>query len=69
MENVIGGTRYFLQMRCKFQGYTTLGLAAYNAGPGAVIKYNGIPKYEETENYVKLVYKYYHAFKRGNFNV
>ena len=69
VENVIGGIEYFIKMRCKFNGYTTLGLAAYNAGPGAVIKYNGIPEYEETQEYVKLVYKYYHAFNRGDYNV
>jgi soluble lytic murein transglycosylase-like protein len=69
VENVIGGLTYFIKMRCKFQGYTTLGLAAYNAGPGAVIKYNGIPEYDETQKYIKAVYKYYHAFNKGDYDV
>lgn len=68
VENVIGGARYFLKMRCKFNGYTTLGLAAYNAGPGNV-KNKIIPDNGETKQYVKLVYKYYHAFKRGDYDV
>lgn len=68
VENVRGGIEYFIKMRCQFRGYTTLGLAAYNAGPGAVIKYKGIPNYDETKEYVKLVYKYYHVFNKGDYH-
>lgn len=61
VENVMGGIDYFIKMRCRFKGYTTLGLAAYNAGPGA-IKNLKIPKYKETQKYVKTVLKYYKEY-------
>lgn len=64
VENVIGGIRYFKAMRAKFSGYTTLGLAAYNAGPGAVKRHNGIPPYTETQDYVVAVYDYYHHYTK-----
>lgn len=63
VENLIGGIRYFKQMRNKFMGYTTLALAAYNAGPKRIIGLK-IPKIRETRRYVKLVYKLYYRYKR-----
>lgn len=63
VENVMGGIDYFLKMRCRFKGYTTLGLAAYNAGPGNVIKAGWrIPNIKETRDYVIKVYKYYNEY-------
>jgi soluble lytic murein transglycosylase-like protein len=52
--NLEGGARYLRMMFDKF-GSWELALAAYNAGPGAVEAYNGIPPYAETENYVKAI--------------
>lgn len=57
-ENIWGGVRYFTIQLQRF-GSVELALAAYNAGPGAVEKYGGIPPYEETQNYVKIVMALY----------
>lgn len=61
-DNIRGGTRYFRQMLEEFEFDVELALAAYNAGPNAVKKYNGIPPYNETQNYVKKVIKYYYSY-------
>lgn len=53
-QNLEGGARYLKQQYNKFRSWR-LALAAYNAGPGAVQKYNGIPPYKETKNYVKKI--------------
>ena len=64
-DNVMGGTRYLKQLIHRFEGKLPLALAAYNAGPGVVEKYQRIPPYKETENYVKQVMKYYSLFKKS----
>ena len=53
-EAIDGAAKMLSGLVTKF-GSTSLALAAYNAGPGAVQKYNGIPPYSETQNYVKKV--------------
>jgi len=53
-ENLRGSARYLRQQLDSF-GDTTLALAAYNAGPGNVRKYGGVPPFEETQNYVSKI--------------
>ncbi|MCF6316873.1 MAG: lytic transglycosylase domain-containing protein [Marinosulfonomonas sp.] len=54
-ENLDGGARYLRQQYDRFRSWR-LALAAYNAGPGAVEKYGGVPPYRETKNYVRKIW-------------
>lgn len=59
LQNLEGGIKYLAQQLDRFGGNVSLALAAYNAGPGAVSKYGGIPPYNETQNYVRKIMKNY----------
>jgi soluble lytic murein transglycosylase-like protein len=57
-QSIEGGARYLRQQLDHFGGDVTKALAAYNAGPGAVERFGGVPPYEETQSYVRRVLDY-----------
>ncbi|MFZ1926695.1 MAG: lytic transglycosylase domain-containing protein [Solirubrobacteraceae bacterium] len=63
-ESIEGGARYLSQLMSQFGGNTEDALAAYNAGPGAVQQYGGIPPYAETQSYVSKVLGYAEAYRQ-----
>jgi soluble lytic murein transglycosylase-like protein len=64
IDNIEGGVRFVKTLSEKFQEDTTLILAAYNAGPGSVAKYGGVPPFRETTTYVDKVGKIYRFLKQ-----
>ncbi|MFW5450490.1 MAG: lytic transglycosylase domain-containing protein [Methylophagaceae bacterium] len=65
-DNINGGAKYLAQLLQAFNGDIKLATAAYNAGPNAVKKYNGIPPYEETKVYVERVSILHQRYKNAS---
>lgn len=65
-QNIMGGARYLRILANLFNGDIHLTVAAYNAGEGAVIRYGGIPPYEETQHYVVKVLENYERYRQDS---
>jgi soluble lytic murein transglycosylase-like protein len=63
-QNLRGGVELFSRLHRRYDGNTARALAAYNAGPGAVDRHDGIPPYPETERYVRRVLDQWQAYRR-----
>ena len=64
-QNLRGGIQYLARMKRRYDGNTSLALAAYNAGPSAVDRHDGIPPYPETRRYVRRVLNRWQALREG----
>lgn len=65
VENVFGGTRLLRELLDRYGQNLDLALAAYNAGPGAVDRFGGIPPYAETRKFVRLVRTLFDRYRQG----
>jgi len=64
-QSIDAGARYLRDMMDRYNGQVQLSLAAYNAGPGAVDRHGGVPPYQETEEYIERVMRYYQRYKNS----
>lgn len=65
-DNAQGGAKYLRDLLIRYNGNSALALAAYNAGPGAVARFGGVPPYSETQQYVLKVIREYQRQKKAN---
>jgi soluble lytic murein transglycosylase-like protein len=65
-ENILGGVRYLKRLLDHHNGDLDLALASYNAGPGNVERYGGVPPFRETRNYIKTIKAIYKRSKRSS---
>lgn len=63
-QNIDAGSKYLKELLSTFGGNLVKTIAAYNAGPGAVKKFSGVPPYKETRGYVKKVLKHYKRYQK-----
>lgn len=64
-QNILGGARFLRILANQWNGDLVLTVASYNAGSGAVERYNGVPPYSETRRYVNRVLSHYYAYRQG----
>lgn len=63
-QNISAGSKYLKELLLRFEGDRELAVAAYNAGPGAIQRYKGVPPYKETRNFIKKVFDLYAQYAR-----
>ena len=61
-QNIMGGTKYLKKLLKKFKNNTKSAVAGYNAGPAAVVYYEGVPPFDETMDYVEKIHGFYKTY-------